>query len=181
MTSARSKVLYKYNHSPKGIAARARFKKTKKYANIQERWRVSEAGKLSNLKAQNKYLSNPIKKMKKSKRHTEYCKEQYQSNVFYKLSIFIRNSLNRSIKNKRINKNNKSFQYIGCSLEKLKYHIESQFLEGMTWDNHGDWHIDHISPLASAKTEEDIFKLNHYTNLQPLWEKENLQKSSKQQ
>mgnify|MGYP002132731409 FL=1 len=49
----------------------------------------------------------------------------------------------------------------------------------MTWDNYGDWHIDHIIPLNSAQTEEDLYKLCHYSNLQPLWALDNLKKGSK--
>ncbi len=51
----------------------------------------------------------------------------------------------------------------------------------MSWDNHTKygWHIDHIIPLASAKTEEELKSLCHYTNLQPLWAKENLSKGAK--
>ena len=49
----------------------------------------------------------------------------------------------------------------------------------MSWDNYGKWHIDHIIPLSSAKTEQDILKLCHYTNLQPLWAKGNIIKSNK--
>ena len=58
-------------------------------------------------------------------------------------------------------------------------HIESQFEPWMTWDNHGEWHIDHIIPLASATTKEEIKKLCHYTNLQPLLAEENLSKGDK--
>jgi hypothetical protein len=51
----------------------------------------------------------------------------------------------------------------------------------MTWDNYGvgGWEIDHIIPLASAKTEEEVYKLCHYTNLQPLWANENFKKGKK--
>jgi len=58
-------------------------------------------------------------------------------------------------------------------------HIEQQFKDGMSWENHGEWHIDHIFPVGLASDEEMVYKLNHYTNLQPLWAKENLQKGAK--
>lgn len=67
---------------------------------------------------------------------------------------------------------------LGCSFEEFKEHIEKQFTEGMNWDNHGEWHLDHIIPLASAITEEEVIKLNHYTNFQPLWAFDNLSKGS---
>ena len=49
----------------------------------------------------------------------------------------------------------------------------------MSWENHGEWHIDHKKPLASAKTEEELKKLCHYTNLQPLWALDNIRKGAK--
>jgi hypothetical protein len=75
----------------------------------------------------------------------------------------------------------RSCWYVGCSWEALAAHLEAQFSEGMSWDNHGleGWHIDHIIPLASAKTYEGLIPLLHYTNLQPLWAKENLKKGDR--
>mgnify|MGYP003672055855 FL=1 len=61
----------------------------------------------------------------------------------------------------------------------LKLHIESQFKSEMSWDNYGKWEIDHKQPLASAKTPEEVLKLNHYTNLQPMWALENRIKGAK--
>jgi hypothetical protein len=78
-------------------------------------------------------------------------------------------------------KNNTTFKILGCSPEDLKIHLEKQFKEGMCWDNYGyyGWHVDHKIPLDSAKTEGDVYKLCHYTNLQPLWRKDNSKKSNK--
>ena len=73
----------------------------------------------------------------------------------------------------------RTLEHIGCSPKELKEHLEKQFKGGMNWDNRGEWHIDHIIPLSSAKTKEELIKLNHYSNLQPLWAKENLCKGSK--
>ncbi len=70
---------------------------------------------------------------------------------------------------------------IGGSVEFVKKHIERQFKKGMSWENYHitTWHIDHIIPLSSAKNEEELLKLFHYTNLRPLWAKENISKSDK--
>ena len=87
--------------------------------------------------------------------------------------------MNNFLKSKNINKKNKTFNIVGCSPEFLKEYLEKKFIGGMSWDNKGDWHIDHIIPLSSAKTEEEIYKLCHYTNLQPLWSEDNLKKGNK--
>lgn len=72
-------------------------------------------------------------------------------------------------------------ELLGCPLDVAKNHIEKQFKDGMTWDNHGEWHIDHIKPCASydLNIPEEQKKCFHYTNLQPLWANENLSKSDK--
>jgi hypothetical protein len=73
-----------------------------------------------------------------------------------------------------------SFEIIGCSKDDLRKHLESKFKDGMTWENYGKhWHIDHIVPLISAKSPEEVKKLCHWTNLQPLTAFENISKGSK--
>lgn len=67
---------------------------------------------------------------------------------------------------------------LGCSVEDCKIYLESKFLEGMSWENHGTWHIDHIRPISSFPIEE-LSKAFHYTNLQPLWAIDNLTKGAK--
>jgi hypothetical protein len=73
----------------------------------------------------------------------------------------------------------KTEMILGCDYDTLKLHLESQFVDGMSWDNRGEWHIDHRIPLSSAKTVDDLIKLSHYTNLQPLWMEDNLKKGNK--
>jgi hypothetical protein len=68
---------------------------------------------------------------------------------------------------------------LGADIQTVKAHIEKQFEPWMNWENHGEWHIDHIMPLASAKTEEDMVKLCHYTNLQPLKASDNISKKDR--
>ena len=76
-------------------------------------------------------------------------------------------------------KNIRTEVILGCTLDEFVLHISSQFTEGMTIQNYGSWHIDHIKPLALAKTHEEIVKLNHHTNLQPLWAIDNRKKRAK--
>lgn len=78
-------------------------------------------------------------------------------------------------------KNNRTMQLVGCTVSELVRHLESQFTQGMSWDNMGKWHIDHIIPcaafdLSDASQQSAAF---HYTNMQPLWARENLTKSAK--
>ncbi len=116
-------------------------------------------------------------KGKQNELSRKWKKNQRLTNPMYKLISNVRSRTKCYLKNK----NNKTFDIIGCSPEFLKKYLEKQFKEGMTWDNYGfyGWHIDHIIPLSSATTEEEVYKLCHYTNLQPLWAQENLSKGDR--
>jgi hypothetical protein len=97
-----------------------------------------------------------------------------------RLVAFYRQSARRAAKSANVQKTNRSAEYLGCSLEDFKKHIELGFKDGMTWDNYGKvWHIDHKMPLALAKTAEDVLYLTRYTNLQPLFSSENYRKNDK--
>ncbi len=65
---------------------------------------------------------------------------------------------------------------VDCSQEDLKQHIEARFTDGMTWDRYGQWEVDHITPLSAARSLEHLIELCHYSNLQPLWKRDNLAK-----
>lgn len=110
-----------------------------------------------------------------------YHLNRRKTDILYKLKCVLRNRLLEALKYKTWNKNTNFSKYIGCTLEELKLYLENQFQPSMTWENHSKtgWHIDHIVPLDSAKTEEELYKLCHYTNLQPLWAIDNLRKSNK--
>ena len=95
------------------------------------------------------------------------------------LKSTLRSRTYSAFRNKGYKKNSKTQEMLGVDWEVCKAHIERQFTKGMNWDNRSEWHIDHIIPLASAKTEEELKKLCHYSNLQPLWELDNLSKSDK--
>ena len=102
-----------------------------------------------------------------------------QKNEKLRIISNLRSRISQFIKSKKIHKDNKTLDLVGLSLNELKIHLQSQFKEGMSWENYGSWHIDHIIPLSSAQTTEEFNKLCHYTNLQPLWASENLSKGNK--
>lgn len=76
-------------------------------------------------------------------------------------------------------KTDKTEQILGCTIVFFMSYISLKFEKRMNFNNHGEWHLDHIIPLATAKTEDDVIKLNHYTNFQPLWAKDNFSKRDK--
>lgn len=114
----------------------------------------------------------------KNKNGYSYTTHLYHINNFFKIKHNLRRRLRHSLKSKNWKKDTHFHEYIGCDKETLIKHIESKFQLGMTWKNYGDWHIDHIISLASANNEEELYKLCHYTNLQPLWALDNIKKSN---
>jgi hypothetical protein len=134
------------------------------------------------------YHYNHTEKIKKYKqkyyqnnknKFNDYYITKYHSDISYKIGKLLRRRVYDYITNKNI-KITKTLDIVGCTPEFLKEYLENKFTEGMSWDLMGKYiHIDHIIPLSSAKTEEEIYKLCHYTNLQPLWAEDNLRKSNK--
>ena len=159
----------------------------KKYA---QKYRQSNKGKSVLRKAENKYAksdhgSKARIKYRKSEDfrniNNKWASKKYESDPIYKISVLVRRRLKVFLKAKNMRKTNKTFAITGCTPEFLKEYLEKQFKPGMTWKNHAlkGWHIDHIIPLASAKTIEEVEKLSHYTNLQPMWATENIKKGDK--
>ena len=111
-----------------------------------------------------------------------YRKNKRETDNNYKLRCALASRILTAIYAQKTTKSKRTLELIGCSLDECRRHIELQFKEGMTWENHSFevWHIDHIKPCASfdltdPKQQEECF---NYTNLQPLWAEENLSKSS---
>lgn len=124
------------------------------------------------------YNKNYIKNWRENNKdyNSKYHKNKMKNDLVYNLSIRIRNSIRKIFKENKMSKNLKTQEILGCSYEEFKSYLESKFETWMNWDNKGKyngkfnygWDIDHIIPISSAKTEEEVIKLNHYTNLQPL-------------
>jgi hypothetical protein len=116
-----------------------------------------------------------------SKKQSERLKKRKETDDLFRLVCSMRARFSGFLKANNITKKNKTFDIVGCTPEELRLFLEAKFVEGMTWENYGKkgWSVDHIIPLSSAKTEEEIYKLCHYTNLQPLWEPDNIRKYNK--
>lgn len=127
------------------------------------------------------YITVRNKKYQKENRENRnnYINNRKKYDNLFRLSILIRKLIWISINKMGYKKNSKTNNILGCTFDDFKSHIEKQFKEGMTWENHGEWHLDHKTPVSWAETEEQIYELNKYTNFQPLWAKDNLSKGNK--
>ena len=130
---------------------------------------------LLKIKKRENYHTNNQKEKKK-----EYVTEKLKTDPFFKMKFNIRSLIRNSVKRCFTEKSKKTIEILGCTFEEFKLHLESQFDENMCWENQGTyWHMDHIIPISSAQNEEEVYKLNHYTNFQPLYWEDNLRKSNK--
>jgi hypothetical protein len=123
-----------------------------------------------------------VRKYRKSEKYRKTLNE-YIHKTEVKLIRRLRNRVYFALKSQNANKIYKAIELVGCDMVFLKRHLESQFQKGMTWDNHGvsGWHIDHIVPCDHfdlTKPEEQK-KCFHWSNLRPLWAKENLSKGNR--
>lgn len=136
---------------------------------------------IENREAIRKYYKNyyETNKDKLVDNMVQYTNNRLKTDNLFRLSHRVRSRIYRIVKINNIDKRDKTFDIVGCSLVFLKEHLESMFKDDMSWNNYGEWHVDHIKPLSSAKNEDEIYKLCHYTNLQPLWAEDNLKKSNK--
>ena len=129
-------------------------------------------------KNQQYYVTHKENKKIYSKKWAQFSRN---NNHDFKLRESLRSRLGKAIKNNQ--KAGSAVKDLGCTIPELKQYLESKFQEGMTWDNWGvhGWHIDHIIPLASfdLSDRERFLKACHYTNLQPLWAKDNLSKGDR--
>ncbi len=132
-----------------------------------------------------KYFKTWRKKNKTTinKRAANYIRNKRKTDPLFKLKGNLSSRIKECLKANKFIKTQNTERILGADMITVKLHIEKQFKAGMTWNNHGltgkVWHIDHIIPLANAKTPKEVYKLCHYTNLQPLWAIDNLKKGDK--
>lgn len=127
------------------------------------------------------YHTENIEKIRENKRNYERTRKSIDPH--YKLIGNFRTAIYQVLKENNVNKNGHYFEVLGYSQEELIKHLEKQFIDGMTWDNYGKWHVDHIRPITSFDIkeigDEEFLKCWGLDNLQPLWGVENIRKSNK--
>lgn len=99
-----------------------------------------------------------------------------KENPIVKLKWNIKTRIRIALKIHQHKKTSKLQTMLGCTIVEFKDHIARQFTDGMTWENHGEWELDHIVPLSSANTGAEVIALFHHTNIRPLWKGPNRSK-----
>ena len=130
---------------------------------------------------QKKWREKNIDKIRKTKR--DYQQHLRDTNPTYKLISYFRTAIYQVLKESNVEKNKHYFDVLKYTPEQLINHLEVQFTEGMTWDNYGEWHVDHIRPISSFNISEmgdsNFMECWCLDNLQPMWGEENIRKSNK--
>jgi hypothetical protein len=178
------KYFYKQQYGKFGVRKICN-KCVKKYADKNKEI-ISNRMKKYYLKNRNKLIRDNIKwkkanKDKVMKNNLKYRTKKLKNNLNFKLRFYLSCRVRLALKgNPKIST---TMNLVGCSIQTLKQHLEKQFKSGMNWDNYGyyGWHIDHIKPCANFDLSKHIEqkKCFHYTNLQPLWAKDNFRKGKK--
>ena len=182
-----------YDENFKKIRERSKIhKETNKEEIAKKNKKYREANKESIIKYQKDNKEALIEYRKRYRDANKDAKRKYQkqyqymrrqSDPLFRTVCNLRNRLSTFCKYAGLEKNFKTLDSVGLCPSEFKLYIESLFAYRMNWENYGKgddkWSIDHIKPLCTAKTIEDIYKLNHYTNLQPLWNPDNFSKNGK--
>jgi len=146
-----------------------------------KRYRADNREKIKKYRADNREKSKKYsKKYRSGLKWLLRRRERYKNDQNFRLKSLLRSRFRDALISKNIKKKSHVLELTSCSMDFLKKYLSKQFENGMTWENHGEWHIDHRKPCASfdLRNEEEQRKCFHYTNLQPLWGKENKEKGS---
>jgi hypothetical protein len=110
------------------------------------------------------------------RKEKKYKKQRKTTDINFRILENIRSQISHKLKDRNYHKESKTVDILGCSINDFKFYIESKFESWMSWKNYGlyngevnhGWDLDHIIPISSANTLEELLKLNHYSNFQPL-------------
>ncbi len=141
----------------------------------EAKYRRENSEKVKGLKA--KYYQENFEKI------NAYIRKRYKNDENFRIERLLRNRLWYALKSQSAKKSKRTLELVGCSIRDIRQHLENQFKDGMSWENQGEWHIDHIKPcslfdLTDPEQQKECF---NYKNLQPLWAIDNIKKSNKWQ
>ena len=145
------------------------------------KYQKTRKGFLARKRATEKYFRSDKGKYQRYKNFKKWHKKAYITNAQYRARVIIHKNLITALKRQKANKSDKTIKLLGLNFNEFKEYFEKLFRKGMNWENHGEWHIDHIIPCAKfdlTNPENQKICFN-YKNLQPLWAEENLKKSDK--
>tara|TARA_R110000744_G_scaffold108305_1_gene205143 strand:- start:116 stop:724 length:609 start_codon:yes stop_codon:yes gene_type:complete len=171
-----------YQKNKESVKERSRSRYCQKNEEIKEQMAVYREKNKDRQKARSAdwYQENKVRVTEAIRKNE---KERFANDPYFRLCKSIRSRLRNALSKGHGKKTGSTLELTGCSWEELRFHLESQFTEGMTWENYGlhGWHVDHIKPCIrfdlSLDTEQKA--CFHYSNLQPLWASDNLSKSDK--
>jgi hypothetical protein len=150
-----------------------------KISKYYSEWRENKKEQLKEY--QKKWREENRDKLRKTKR--DYERNRKSSDPLYKLISNFRTAIYQVLKESNVEKNRHYFDILQYTPEELIIHLESQFKDTMSWDNYGEWHVDHKLPITSFNIEEmgdkEFMKCWALENLQPMWGEENIRKSNK--
>jgi len=192
--SEKGKISAKKRQAKYGKTEKGKLNKKKRYlkfiSNDENRIRTAanrlkyqKTGKgfLARKRATEKYFRSDKGKFQRYKNFKKWHKKAYKTNAQYRARVIIHKNLITALKRQKANKSDKTIKLLGLNFNEFKEYFEKLFRKGMNWENHGEWHIDHIIPCAKfdlTNPENQKICFN-YKNLQPLWAEENLKKSDK--
>lgn len=141
--------------------------------------RTTEELRMAHKEAGKRYRDKNKKKI--NEKIVKRARERIKTDINFRLKVRIRYRLWKALKG--LNRNKSTIDLLGCSIEELKIYLQNKFQNGMSWNNYGrkGWTIDHILPLThfNLSNPSELQQVCHYTNLQPLWELENISKGNR--
>lgn len=152
--------------------ANARKNNPEHHKEIAARWREKNREKLRLAAIEYRKLYP-----EKAKLTRQIQDRKSRKNPIYRMRFALRAACRRACIYSGNRKSRRTLEVLGADVATIRAHLESLFRPGMSFDNYGEWEIDHMVPLASAKTIQEAYELCHYTNLQPLWREENRKKA----
>lgn len=168
----------KYANHPEKYRAKGRLYYSENTEKVREARRVGYAKNIEERRAGARVQMRALRAANRDEYNAKQ-KSRYASDEFFAFSQRARRLCRAALERVGLRKAKRTEELLGCTLPEFRAHLERQFLPGMSWSNRGEWHIDHIVPISSAKTLAEAESLCHVSNLRPIWAIDNLSKSAK--